>query len=142
MGRDLSFRITAQWVRVILLLTVSQSDLALSPYLELMAICLLYNRDFLFCMSFGSLPDGWTGLSRKGPSPCLWICVSFYFICFFVVYLFGNSFLFLNLHTQPAQGPLRPRRWAPEDEHSPEHRRIASPRLAYGWVCTDRNLSK
>jgi hypothetical protein len=59
----------SQAVRQSISLSVSRSvclsDLALSIQLRFLAIFLLYNRKFWFCMSWGTLPDGWTGLSRK-----------------------------------------------------------------------------
>jgi len=42
-----------------------------------MAIFLLYNRKFWFRMAWGTLPEGWMGLSHNSCSPCLWICIPF-----------------------------------------------------------------
>jgi hypothetical protein len=73
-------------VGVILLLTVSQlvsqSDLALSTQLRLVAIFLPYNRTFWFCMSLVALPDKWTGLSQSLSVNMYTISVTLFFgIC-------------------------------------------------------------
>jgi len=98
--------------RVLLLLAVSQSVLAASPYLGLMAIFLLYNRKFWFRMSWDVLPDGWMGLSCKGSHsmsvPCVYLfllpVLYFLDILYITFYLF--TFLYLqNFYIQVSLAP-------------------------------------
>jgi len=85
------FNILSGQCRIISLLTVSQSHMALSPYLGLVAIFLLYNRKFWFCMSWDALPNGWAGLSVKDHSPYLYykyVCkLSFYMHAYIHTYI-------------------------------------------------------
>jgi hypothetical protein len=72
--------------------TVSQPHLALSPYLGLVAIFLLYNRKFWVCMSRSALPDGWTDLSCEGSQSLSVSCVCILFISVLFFLIFIHSF--------------------------------------------------
>jgi hypothetical protein len=80
-------------VRVTLLLTVSQSVLASSPFWDSWPhICFV--RDFWFCLSRSVLPDWLTGLLCNGS---VFVCVGCV-ICFFFVFI-SNFILCMYVHT-------------------------------------------
>jgi len=54
------------------------------------------------------------------------------------VYLFGNSFHLLNLHTHPAQGPPRPRRRPPRTS-TPTAPQVRS---HYYWQSVSQSVSQ
>jgi len=84
------------------IITDSQSVLASSPYLGLIAI-FCFNRKFWFRMSWGVLPDVWMCLSRKEFTVlvcvmCTLVNSFFYFFYYLCIYL--HIFLLNSVFTE------------------------------------------